>query len=546
MKKINFVIAILATSIASAQVGIGTTDPKATLDVNKVSYTTGEQAGIAVTQQTAAQIEGMSTTGLKAGTLVYATTATGTTVNAVGYWNWTGTTWLKAGGSEWTTVTDPLLLSNKKNTLTLDGDLALNRNVNGGFDFFTPNSSNQIAHSFWGRRDNVSGGWSQLNNIGVNNSSYVGLNRFATTGALPFVFTNPTSNTEVGGVLFDYTFLNGTVSGLKRVAMITAGTGNVSTATNAIPGKLDFRLTDNSSLNGWNMSPMMTLNGENQNIGVNNIAPNSSSILDLTSTTKGFLPPRMTSTQMYNIPNPIEGLIVYCTNCLSVKGLRLFDGTNWVNMNGQTVPASFTISSITVNGDYHIGKVMDATNTLTVLLNVTSPGLISFSTPLVDGYRINMITEITNTGSQEVTIAFSGTKGSYSASGDAFTLTGVGISTQTLSFEVTNVRIGSQFTTFINGSEMFSANTACASKVISISTSCPSSVTVGSNTYNTVAINGQCWLQTNIKEASTVPCADVINAGCNVWLNTSRTVTQGGWGYYNTSTTSGLAGWRTT
>jgi hypothetical protein len=97
MKKIILTFAILATGFASAQVGVGNTDPKATLDVNKASYTTGEQAGIAVTQQTAAQIEAMTTTDLKAGTLVYATTDTGTTINATGYWNWNGTTWVKTG-----------------------------------------------------------------------------------------------------------------------------------------------------------------------------------------------------------------------------------------------------------------------------------------------------------------------------------------------------------------------------------------------------------------------------------------------------------------
>ena len=41
-----------------------------------------------------------------------------------------------------------------------------------------------------------------------------------------------------------------------------------------------------------------------------------------------------------------------------------------------------------------------------------------------------------------------------------------------------------------------------------------------------------------------MPCGDAINTGCNVWNNTFAT-DQGYWGFYNTGTTSGAAGWST-
>jgi hypothetical protein len=97
MKKIFFAFAVLATSFVSAQVGVGNTEPKATLDVNKASYTAGEQAGIAVTQQTAAQIVAMTTTDLKPGTLVYATSTSGT-ITSTGFWYYDGTAWTKVSG----------------------------------------------------------------------------------------------------------------------------------------------------------------------------------------------------------------------------------------------------------------------------------------------------------------------------------------------------------------------------------------------------------------------------------------------------------------
>ena len=44
-------------------------------------------------------------------------------------------------------------------------------------------------------------------------------------------------------------------------------------------------------------------------INANGGTTNSSAILDLKSTTKGFLPPRMTNAQMLAISSPAHGLI---------------------------------------------------------------------------------------------------------------------------------------------------------------------------------------------------------------------------------------------
>ena len=49
-------------------------------------------------------------------------------------------------------------------------------------------------------------------------------------------------------------------------------------------------------------------------VGIGTAAPDASSALDITSTTQGLLPPRMTKVQMEAI-TAVEGLTVYCTNC---------------------------------------------------------------------------------------------------------------------------------------------------------------------------------------------------------------------------------------
>ena len=48
--------------------------------------------------------------------------------------------------------------------------------------------------------------------------------------------------------------------------------------------------------------------------------------LDVKSTEKGFLPPRMTQQEKLDIVNPAIGLVVYDTE---VESLFLFNGTDW-------------------------------------------------------------------------------------------------------------------------------------------------------------------------------------------------------------------------
>jgi hypothetical protein len=60
---------------------------------------------------------------------------------------------------------------------------------------------------------------------------------------------------------------------------------------------------------------------------INTTSVNSSAILQADSTTKGFLPPRMTAAQKTAIVSPAEGLMIYQTD--GTKGLYLYDGSVW-------------------------------------------------------------------------------------------------------------------------------------------------------------------------------------------------------------------------
>jgi hypothetical protein len=49
------------------------------------------------------------------------------------------------------------------------------------------------------------------------------------------------------------------------------------------------------------------------NVGMGSPTPDSSAQLEISSTTRGFLPPRMTSSEIMKIKSPANGLVVFCT-----------------------------------------------------------------------------------------------------------------------------------------------------------------------------------------------------------------------------------------
>jgi len=75
----------------------------------------------------------------------------------------------------------------------------------------------------------------------------------------------------------------------------------------------------------------------------------ASAMLEVKSTTKGLLPPRMTETQRNDISSPATGLIIYQTN--GTSGLYHYTGSAWEAIGG----SSSTTYSI---GDYAHGGIV--------------------------------------------------------------------------------------------------------------------------------------------------------------------------------------------
>ena len=62
-------------------------------------------------------------------------------------------------------------------------------------------------------------------------------------------------------------------------------------------------------------------------VGIGTTTPNASSLLEIKSTTRGMLIPRMTVLQRNAIVSPATGLLIYQTN--SAPGFYYYTGTAW-------------------------------------------------------------------------------------------------------------------------------------------------------------------------------------------------------------------------
>jgi|GEM_PF-2204932 len=63
-------------------------------------------------------------------------------------------------------------------------------------------------------------------------------------------------------------------------------------------------------------------------------------LVEMASTTQGFLPPRMNNTAVNAISNPTQGLVVFCTDCGNNGELQVYNGITWTNaVGGNRSPA---------------------------------------------------------------------------------------------------------------------------------------------------------------------------------------------------------------
>lgn len=159
-------------------------------------------------------------------------------------------------------------------------------------------------------------------------------------------------------------------------------------------------------------------------VGIGTTNPNSSAALEISSTNKGLLLPRLTNAQAASV-TPVAGMLIYCTDC-AVPGLYVGSGTEFkAALDGATmsVPAVFTVTPLTVASisasefESYIGTVNVNYN------NASGASYTAQSVPStnVTGLTADLAAGVFATGSGNVTINITGTPGAYSTTDNDLT-----------------------------------------------------------------------------------------------------------------------------
>ncbi|MBK6565369.1 MAG: hypothetical protein IPG18_09290 [Saprospiraceae bacterium] len=138
--------------------------------------------------------------------------------------------------------------------------------------------------------------------------------------------TTPSKLTTVG------TASNPSIPGTSSTGVLRVGVGTFNNEG------IDIGKSASSPFSGWVQTGFdgstvdpLSLQPLGGSVGIGVLAPNASAALDVTSTTQGFLPPRMTLAQRNAIASPAEGLMISCTDC-STKGLHQYINGAWQAM----------------------------------------------------------------------------------------------------------------------------------------------------------------------------------------------------------------------
>lgn len=111
------------------------------------------------------------------------------------------------------------------------------------------------------------------------------------------------------------------------------------------------------------------LHAQTDNVGIGTTTPDASAALDVQSTEKGMLIPRMTTAERTAITAPATGLLVYDTDTGS---FWFWESGIWIEIHKIIPPADV--------GENDTDIVIPLIGTITSTINLTGPGIISSNT----------------------------------------------------------------------------------------------------------------------------------------------------------------------
>ncbi len=260
------------------------------------------------------------------------------------------------------------------------------------------------------------------------------------------------------------------------------GLGSIRTGSTSTSGTEEEFLIGQSTGGFYNERLRINAIG---NVGIGTSTPNQSAILELSSTSKGLLPPRLTTAQRDAINPKPEGLMIYN---LDIHCMQYWNSTMWVGNCG-TSGGGNTITDCTsgaLNGTYTQGVGMNSSNTVTITVNVAQTGVWSIISNVVNGVSWSGTGTFTSTGAQNVTLTASGTPTNSGTFNYTFTL-GTSTCSRNITFDSPGIN-PCQGTGFLGRSDF--PNTYSINGV-------PVYVTVTTSGTGPGAAYGQCGGQSN-------------------------------------------------
>ena len=189
-----------------------------------------------------------------------------------------------------------------------------------GYHIFNPDiSGSTSSNSYYFNADDIGIGYSKIafkanlsgNNKSVNNyGAYYEVSGGSTTNYGVYSQISGTYGTNYGMYIDSYSA--STCYGV----LVNRGTS----VFNESGDDYDFRIE------GMTQSNLFFVDASNDNVGIATNTPDSKAVLELFSKNKGFLPPRMNTSERESITSPPAGLMIFNTTTSKHEG---YTGTTW-------------------------------------------------------------------------------------------------------------------------------------------------------------------------------------------------------------------------
>ncbi len=237
------------------------------------------------------------------------------------------------------------------------------------------NSSGYVAASMSGPRQGDYWQVKQQGTTNLNGTSSWALNDWVIYSGSAWL-KMPVTDTIASIVIGDLSAVgafNLSSSSNSHILFVT-GTTDVNTKQSG-SSKLTYNMDTIGGTGAMMLTGNMYVAGD---VGIGTAAGAASAILDLTSTTKGLLPPRMTTTQRDAISSPADGLVIFNT---TTDKLNVYDSSEWVVVGGTTINNAtenelLTVASTTTELDAEANLTFDG-NKLSLTGSLHSSGLIA-------------------------------------------------------------------------------------------------------------------------------------------------------------------------